>query len=461
MRSGTTGLLVGLLIGVGGVALWLRFTQPEPVVGEPAPTTSMATSSVPELGVVTSSTSTSTTRPTTTELIEPGVIHVSVDGIDSRNGQSESQSVRTAEAALALVEPGGEVRFHPGVYPPLQVIGVNGLGGAPITFRSAVPGMAEFSDGGRYDEQAAVQVTDSSHVVIDGLTARSALWGISVRGSEQIVVRDNHVYDIGQEGIHIRDFSSYVEVLDNVVHNTGNRPDAVSVYPAGQAPGEGIYLGTGRPSNEDETHHIVVAGNEVFDTNHEALDIKAPVHHVLVENNYFHDINTYVSGAVVIHLGYHETVEPEIVFRNNVIDGVTRTSEFRDGNCLVLSTAVHVYNNVFANCQHRGVYLRVGFKTDTNRDVRLEHNTFFNAGEVAPYEVEQGSRVELVSRNNLGVGTDGNRVLEEGDLVDPANGDFRLSDSSGAGTGAQVIDDVPVDFTGAARMDDPGFGAFE
>jgi parallel beta-helix repeat protein len=62
------------------------------------------------------------------------------------------------------------------------------------------------------------------------------MWGIYVKRSDHIILRNNEIYNTGQEGSHIGRSSRYIDILGNKIHNTGQFNSKW---------GEGIYIGSG------------------------------------------------------------------------------------------------------------------------------------------------------------------------------------------------------------------------
>jgi len=80
------------------------------------------------------------------------------------------------------------------------------------------------------------------------------------------------VHGIGDEAIHLRDFSSYDTVSRNVIRDTGLN---VGYY------GEGIYVGSANSNwcrdsgcKADGSDHDAIIGNDIADTTAENIDIK-------------------------------------------------------------------------------------------------------------------------------------------------------------------------------------------
>ncbi len=376
---------------------------------------------------------------------ESAEIFVSPEGDDANAGRESAEAVQSLQRAVDLAKPGDTITVENGVYAPVKFTNKHGSNDRPIVMRARNRGQVTIRDKD-YRSRAAIHVLRSSNIVVEGFVVEHALWGVMVEQSQRVTVARNHARDIGQEALRVKGDSAFVSLIENVVQDTGNRPDAIGPFP--HANGEGIYIGTGTPSNVDRTHDIYIARNEVFEVGHEALDIKVGTYNITIEDNHFHDIPTFTTGAVVIHLGEFNTADPNITFRRNRVNNVSRTSRWMDGNCVVLSSAITVVNNVIYNCQHRGIHVRRG-PSGSNRAVNVYFNTVFNTGASA-FELEGGSQANVDSRGNLGFGGGDNLPAQAGYFRNPGAGDFRLTSAAPRGQ-ATAISGVDHDFVRASR----------
>ncbi len=408
----------------------------------------------PEIGPAVSDDSSGTTTidpgsAGTSEAVEPtvlretklGRVFVAPNGNDGRSGEGAGQAVASLDRALSILAPGGTVVFQPGTYGPLKIDGVNGSAGSPIRLEAA--GAVEFRDDD-YRSGAGILIRNSQHIEVVGMTVRRALWGFYIENAHHITVRANNVGDIGQEGIRIKGGSSNIRIDGNTVADTGRRTDK------GEANGEGIYIGTGTPAGVDHVKNIVVINNRIMRTTDEAVDVKRPATNIDIIGNSISDVVTQTSGAIVVHLNGDQGGDPKINVERNVIRNVTRSSPYRDGNCIVAQVTVRIVNNVLQNCQHRGIFLRGSGGTAT-----VMHNTLFNTGSLGTV-VNEGRGMRVVSENNLGADGDANRSASADVFVDANGGNFRLRDNAPADLRSAPNKGVSNDVTGARR---PGSGA--
>jgi|GEM_PF-3500819 len=405
----------------------------------------------PEVGpeIREESNGTTTIDPGVDEVVEPSVlretklgrVHIAADGDDGRSGEGAGQAVKSLDRALSIVAPGGTIVSQPGTYAPLRIDGVKGAPGSPIRLEAA--GSVEFRDGD-YKSGAGILIRNSQHIEVVGMTIRRALWGFYIENAHHITVRANNVGDIGQEGIRIKGGSSNIRIDGNTVADTGRRTDK------GEANGEGIYIGTGTPAGVDHVKNIVVINNQIRRTTDEAVDIKRPATNIDIIGNTISDVVTQTSGAVVVHLNGDQGGDPNINIERNVIRNVTRSSPYRDGNCIVAQVTVRIVNNVLHNCQHRAIFLRGSGGTAT-----VMHNTLFNTGSHGSV-VNEGRGMTVISENNLGADGATNKPANADIFVDANGGNFRLRENAPADLRSAPNKGVRNDATGARR---PGTGA--
>ena len=282
--------------------------------------------------------------------------------------------------------------FASGTYSPIRVAGLNGTSSNPI--RIVGSSGTQFRSGS-YSREAGILVRDSSNVEIVNVEVRTALWGVYIQNSHGIKVLDNDIRDIGQEIVRIKDGSSNILVQGNTLADSGRRTDD----PRGHANGEGVYIGTGTPGNVDHVSNVVVRNNTITRLNDEAIDIKIPSTNILIEGNTITNVHTQTTGAVVAHLNSTKVGDPQIRIVGNTIRDVTRSTPYRDGNCIVAQATVLISNNTIQNCQHRGVFISGSTGTAT-----ITGNRFSNTGELGAI-VNDGRGMTISSRSNTGAGS--------------------------------------------------------
>ena len=277
------------------------------------------------------------------------------------------------QAAIDNAAPSTRIVLAPGFYPPIRVRDAEG-----ISIVGSPDGVATISSG-VMDRNAGILVENSSNVTISGLSLTDSLWGIQVWDSTNVTIAGNTISRLGQEAIHVGDNSSDVTIQNNSISHTGQRRgvDEEQGVPF-RTFGEGIYIGTGRPAGVDLTNNVRIIGNEISHTSAEAIELKPGVFDVAVERNIIHDTSTQTKGAIVVHVGEVASNDAGISIRRNIIWNTTRTSEFEDGNGIVVSGPAHVQANIIWDSQHRGVLVQEVYGPE--RDVTVRRNVIFDSG---------------------------------------------------------------------------------
>ena len=78
------------------------------------------------------------------------------------------------------------------------------------------------------------KIANSSFLKLIGFTVTNIQQGLFVDSSNNIILQNLRVYSVGQEAVRIRLNSSFVTLLDSVIHDTRKW----------QFNGEGVYIGT-------------------------------------------------------------------------------------------------------------------------------------------------------------------------------------------------------------------------
>lgn len=182
-----------------------------------------------------------------------------------------SRTVRDAEEleeALAAARPGDSIRLADGVYEGKFVATVSGTADKPIFLCG---GKGAVLDGGGVKAGYAFHLNRANYWRLVGFTVRNSQKGVMADGVTGAVIEDLEVHEIGDEAIHLRNFSSRNTVQYNKIYNTGLRREKF---------GEGVYLGTAESNwkeysggKMDRSDHNVVRGNVIRATA-EAIDIK-------------------------------------------------------------------------------------------------------------------------------------------------------------------------------------------
>ena len=189
-------------------------------------------------------------------------------------------TARELMAALAQAQPGTVIKLAPGTYNEQINMTVNGTASNPIWVcgpRSAVINVGSIQD------NHGIQITNSSNLVVAGMTVTNSLKGISVIRSNHVTVADTLVDNIGYEGIHVRAFSTDNTIVGNTIKNTGKRDPFY---------GEGIYIGTSdanwcaqtncQPDNTDRT---LLMANNISLTGAQPIEVKEGTSNGIIRDN--------------------------------------------------------------------------------------------------------------------------------------------------------------------------------
>ncbi|GIH21810.1 hypothetical protein Aph01nite_01200 [Acrocarpospora phusangensis] len=170
--------------------------------------------------------------------------------------------------ALAAAEPGTVIHLEPGVYLGKFVATTPGTKDDPIF----VCGTAEaIIDGGGVKKGYAFHLNGVDHWRLIGFSVRNSQKGVMADKTNHSIIQGLTVHHIGDEAIHLRNFSSDNVVQYCMVYATGLRREKF---------GEGVYLGTAESNwatfsggQMDRSDRNLVRGNVIRATA-EAIDIK-------------------------------------------------------------------------------------------------------------------------------------------------------------------------------------------
>lgn len=170
--------------------------------------------------------------------------------------------------ALEAAEPGAVIKLEPGVYSGRFVAAVSGTEKEPI-FICGPP--EAIIDGGGVKKGYALHLNEVGHVRLVGFTVRNSQKGVMADRTTNAIIQQLTVHHIGDEAIHLRNFSTDNIVQYSMIYATGLRREKF---------GEGVYLGTAESNwatysggEMDRSDRNTVRGNVIRATA-EAIDIK-------------------------------------------------------------------------------------------------------------------------------------------------------------------------------------------
>jgi hypothetical protein len=194
-------------------------------------------------------------------------------------------SVSTAgqlTAALAAAGPGSVIHLGEGTYHGRFTISRSATVDRPAWLCGPATAVL---DGGEVKSGYGLHLDGVGYWRLAGFSVTDAQKGVVLDGTSHTVVQGLSVYQIGDEGIHLRAASSANLVIGNSVHNTGLRKAKF---------GEGIYVGSAKSNwctysgcQPDHSDYNVVAQNTIAATSSENLDIKEGTRHGKIIGNSF------------------------------------------------------------------------------------------------------------------------------------------------------------------------------
>lgn len=202
------------------------------------------------------------TRPQTDDVTAAGTVNCPPATITVRDAGSLAE-------ALARARPGHSIRMANGTYAGRFIAGVSGTGDRPIFLCG---GSRAVLDGGGIKGGYALHLDGASYFRLVGFTVRNGQKAVVTDRVRHTVIQGLTVEHIGDEAIHLRNFSSDNIVQGNTVRETGLRKPNY---------GEGVYIGTAKSNwctitdcRPDLSDRNIVRGNHISATTAESVDIK-------------------------------------------------------------------------------------------------------------------------------------------------------------------------------------------
>jgi hypothetical protein len=201
-------------------------------------------------------------------------------------------SASELKKALAGARPGEEIVLAPGTYDGNFTASRPGTPAAPVTLcgpRSAV------LDGGSISRGYTFYLDHASWWRLKGFTVTGGQKGVLADGSDDDLIYGLLVHGIGDEAIHLREFSSHDTISHCVVRDTGLLE---------QFFGEGIYVGSAHKNwcrytrcQPDASNDDVITDNSISDTTAENIDIKEGTTGGQITGNHFDGTGMVASAA--------------------------------------------------------------------------------------------------------------------------------------------------------------------
>ncbi|MFB9681235.1 right-handed parallel beta-helix repeat-containing protein [Streptosporangium vulgare] len=183
-------------------------------------------------------------------------------------------------AALAGAQPGDVISVEDGTYDGNWAASTPGTAEAPIWLCGGL-GAQLTNDG--HQGSYALHLDGASYWHLYGFTATWAQKGVVVDDSHHVTIEGLTVYDLGDEGIHLRSNTTDSTVIGNEIFSTGHRRDKF---------GEGVYIGSAQANwsaltggQPDRSDRNTVIGNVIHSTTAEPIDVKEGTTNGLVADN--------------------------------------------------------------------------------------------------------------------------------------------------------------------------------
>lgn len=230
----------------------------------------------------------------------------------------ETTTVTTAEGlqdALREATPGTVIFLAPGIYRGTFTAQAQGTKNQPIVLCGTADSVL---DGGAIDGGYVFHLDGASYWTLQGFSVRNGQKGVMADETVGSVIRGLTVSGIGDEGIHLRRFSTDNLVAGNIIRETGLRKPKF---------GEGIYIGTAESNwcdvsdcQPDRSDRNMVTGNDIAQTTSESVDIKEGTTGGVLSNNILDGASITAADSWV-----------DVKGNNWVIDGNTGTNSPQDG----------------------------------------------------------------------------------------------------------------------------------
>jgi parallel beta-helix repeat protein len=237
--------------------------------------------------------------------------------------------------ALSNSTSGEVICFRAGIYSSIRIENIEG-GINDITLRGVGRGQVKILKDNY--KGTGIVINNSKNIVITGFTISGGLYGIYAKGSSDLTIVNNTIYNVGQEGIIVKSgiskqpLSNFI-ISDNIIVDTGK---GLSQY------GEGIYIGDGNDNFNEIINNVTIENNNISNTMNEAIDIKINTKNINIHSNTISNTNLKFNGVITVATSNRYGADSNITITNNNIIGVVNRSGYRpigiaigQGNALI------------------------------------------------------------------------------------------------------------------------------
>ena len=216
------------------------------------------------------------------------------------------QALQNAAAGDTILLAGGEYEWQQkGTAGSLFMSSAEGTADAPITIKSADKSDPAIMKGAGFSDGMVLYIT-GDYWNIEDISFCDARKGIMLDNSNHTAIRNVSVYNIGEEGIHIRDGSSHCYVIGADVHDCGL---LTAKY------GEGIYIGSAKSTTSysyDCNYNLIQDCTIGPNVTAECVDIKEYTTGNIIENC------TMYGGGMTDTDSFIDIKGNEVTVRNNI-----------------------------------------------------------------------------------------------------------------------------------------------
>ncbi|PYU60108.1 MAG: hypothetical protein DMG55_11780 [Acidobacteria bacterium] len=292
--------------------------------------------------------------------------YVSTTGNDASSGTSGSPW-RTIQHAANMVQPGDTIYVYGGTYNETVTINASGNSTAGyITFQS-YPGQTAIIDGTGLavnGQTGLINIQDQSYLVVRGFEIRN----YSTSSTANVPI-----------GIYITGADSYIQILNNHIHNIKTSASGCNANALGIA----VYGDNGSSS----INNLTISGNELDHMTtgcSETMSLDGNVQYWTVSDNLIHDNNNIGIDAI----GF-EGVSPN-----------PSTDQARDG--LIVGNTVYNITS-YGNPAYGNQYAADGIYVDGGTRITIERNVVHNTDLNVELASEHSGKVTsyVTVRNNL------------------------------------------------------------
>jgi parallel beta-helix repeat protein len=396
----------------------------------------------------------------------PAPLYVATSGDNAGRG-SQAEPVREISRAMALAAPGQTILVADGEYAAFEIKDLRGTKNRPITIK-ALGKNAQIA--AEPSKTAAIILTRSRHIVIDGVTSRgNKSKSVFVKNSHGVTVRNCVLGDNGRTAIEFVHCNDAVIENNEIFNNQkagiafGNSGDRVTIRGNRlRNNGQGITLAGDLAAGGDDDvpgdgviSEVLIENNIVSKCGSSGAAVNLDgLKAAVVRNNLLFDNN---ASGIAVYKGSGASGAKDILIAQNTID-MSPTSR----HALVISDligGIKIRNNILmARNVNRAV---IGVDStqsarliDSDRNIFVENMNFTTGNDAAPLNLREWQALGLDKQS---FSADARELF-----VEPGR-DYHLRRASGALGRGDVIEPATPDLDNQSRPAGvaPDIGAYQ